>query len=60
MKTNLKPTVEGIKTEIADRIKLLSHSDKVEILENLEGWCGFEIGLLEDVINNDENEDTNS
>lgn len=54
MKELLKPTVEGIKTEIADRIKLLSHSDKVEVLESLEGWCGFEIGLLEDELNNEE------
>lgn len=60
MKKLLKPTVEGIKTEIADRIKLLSYADKVEVLESLEGWFGFEIGLLEDELNNEENEDTNS
>lgn len=48
METNLESIIEEIKTGIADKIKHLPHSAKIDVLDNLEVWCGNEIGLLED------------
>lgn len=56
MKEIVKPRFEEIKANINQAIMLLSHSDQIEVLDNLSSWCRKEADCLENELYNESDE----